>query len=85
MVTAQSSQLLRPGSSLAGIEKVGSLSHSQDGWGPQEEVGRIEPAHCKAGAQGYSVGVLVPDSSPWLSVFLLAMSLLSRVPAGSKR
>lgn len=45
----------------------------------------MEPAHCKTGAQGYSVGVLVPDSSPWLSVFLMAMSLLSRVPAGSKR
>lgn len=44
----------------------------------------MEPAHCKIGAQGYSVGVLVPESSPWLSVFLLAMSL-SRVPAEGKR
>lgn len=69
---------------MASVAYLGSLGHSQDGWGPQEDVGRMVPAHCQTGARGYSVGVLVPDSSPWLSVFLLAMSLLSRGPVGGK-
>lgn len=45
----------------------------------------MEPAYCKTQGSGLLCGVLVSDSSPWLSVFLLAMSLLSRVPVGGKK
>lgn len=69
---------------MASVALLGSLSHSQNGWGHQEDVGRMEPAYCKTEAQGSSVGLLVPESRPWLSVFLLAVSL-SRVPAGGRK